>query len=41
MGVQIAVGCGAGNMTTPVIQNQSGTIFVSGGDTPFEGVTAS
>src|ERR1700675_35185 len=38
--VGFAVGCGAGNMTTPVVQNQSGTVFVSGGDAPLPGVVS-
>jgi hypothetical protein len=38
--VALAVGCGAGNMTTPVIENQSGTVFVSGGDAPLPGVVS-
>jgi Domain of unknown function (DUF4382)/Domain of unknown function (DUF5666) len=38
--VAFAVGCGAGNMTTPVVQNQSGTVFVSGGDAPLPGVVS-
>jgi Domain of unknown function (DUF4382)/Domain of unknown function (DUF5666) len=38
--VAFAVGCGAGNMTTPVVQNQLGTVFVSGGDAPLPGVVS-
>jgi hypothetical protein len=34
-----AVGCGGGN-TTPLVQNQSGTVFVSGGDAPLQGVVS-
>jgi hypothetical protein len=38
--VAFAVGCGAGNMATPVVENQSGTVFVSGGDAPLPGVVS-
>lgn len=38
--IALAVGCGGGSMTTPVVQNQSGTIFVSGGDAPLQGVVS-
>jgi Domain of unknown function (DUF4382) len=38
--IALAVGCGAGNMTTPVVQNQSGTVFVSGSDAPLPGVVS-
>ena len=38
--IAFAVGCGAGNMNTPVMQNQSGTVFVSGGDAPLQGVVS-
>ena len=38
--VSLAVGCGAGNMTTPVVENQSGTVFVSGSDAPLPGVVS-
>jgi hypothetical protein len=39
--VVFAGGCGAGNtMTTPVVQTQSGTIFVSGSDAPLQGVVS-
>lgn len=38
--VGLAVGCGAGNMTTPVVENPSGTVFVSGGDAPLPGVVS-
>jgi hypothetical protein len=34
-----AVGCGGGN-STPLVQNQSGTVFVSGGDAPLQGVVS-
>jgi hypothetical protein len=34
-----AVGCGGGS-TTPIVQNQSGTVFVSGGDAPRQGVVS-
>jgi hypothetical protein len=37
--VALAVGCG-GNMTTPVVENQSGTVFVSGSDAPLPGVVS-
>lgn len=35
----LAVGCG-GNTTTPIVQNQPGTVFVSGGDAPLQGVVS-
>jgi hypothetical protein len=35
-----AAGCGAGNMTTPMIETQSGTVFVSGSDAPLPGVVS-
>lgn len=35
-----AVGCGAGNTTSPVLQNQSGAVFVSGTDAPLQGVVS-
>ena len=38
--VGFAVGCGAGNMTTPVMQTQSGTVFVSGSDAPLPGIVS-
>src|SRR3984957_8011323 len=38
--VGLAVGCGAGSMTTPVVENPSGTVFVSGGDAPLPGVVS-
>jgi hypothetical protein len=39
--VAFAVGCGAGNMmTTPMMQTQSGTVFVSGSDAPLPGVVS-
>jgi hypothetical protein len=38
--VAFAVGCGAGNMTTPVMQTQSGTVFVSGSDAPLPGIVS-
>jgi hypothetical protein len=38
--VAFAVGCGAGNMTTPVVENQSGIVFVSGSDAPLPGVVS-
>jgi hypothetical protein len=34
-----AVGCGGGS-STPLVQNQSGTVFVSGGDAPLQGVVS-
>ena len=37
--VGLAVGCG-GNMTTPMVQTQSGTVFVSGGDAPLPSVVS-
>lgn len=37
--VALAVGCG-GNITTPVVQTQSGTVFVSGGDAPLPSVVS-
>ncbi|MGB9467658.1 MAG: DUF4382 domain-containing protein [Candidatus Acidiferrum sp.] len=36
--VALAAGCGAGNTTMPVVQSQSGTIFLSGGDAPLPSV---
>ncbi len=36
--VAFAAGCGAGNTTMPVVQSQSGTIFLSGGDAPLPSV---
>jgi hypothetical protein len=38
--VALAAGCGAGNMSTPVVENPSGTVFVSGGDAPLPGVVS-
>jgi Domain of unknown function (DUF4382) len=38
--IALAVGCGGGSMATPVVQQQSGTIFVSGGDAPLKGVVS-
>jgi uncharacterized protein DUF4382 len=39
--IAFAVGCGAGNMSTPpVAQLQSGTVFVSGTDAPLQGVVS-
>ncbi len=38
--IAFAVGCGGGNTTTPMLQNQSGTVFVSGGDAPLAGVVS-
>jgi hypothetical protein len=39
--IAFAVGCGAGNMSTPpVAQQQSGMVFVSGGDAPLPSVVS-
>jgi hypothetical protein len=39
--IAFAVGCGAGNMSTPpVSQQQSGMVFVSGGDAPLPSVVS-
>jgi hypothetical protein len=39
--IAFAVGCGAGNMSTPpVAQQQSGTVFISGGDAPLPSVVS-
>jgi hypothetical protein len=39
--IAFAVGCGAGNMSTPpVAQQQSGIVFVSGTDAPLQGVVS-
>jgi hypothetical protein len=38
--IAFAVGCGGGSTTMPVVQNQSGTVFVSGGDAPLQGVVS-
>jgi Domain of unknown function (DUF4382)/Domain of unknown function (DUF5666) len=38
--VAFAAGCGGGNMSTPVVQTQSGTAFVSGTDAPLPGVVS-
>jgi hypothetical protein len=37
--VALAVGCG-GNTSTPTVQSQSGTVFVSGSDAPLPGVVS-
>jgi hypothetical protein len=37
--IALAVGCG-GNMSTPVVQTESGTAFVSGTDAPLPGVVS-
>jgi hypothetical protein len=36
----LAGGCGSGSMTTPVIQGQSGTVFVTGTDAPLPSVVS-
>jgi hypothetical protein len=39
--IAFAVGCGAGNMSTPpVSQQQSGMVFISGGDAPLPSVVS-
>jgi Domain of unknown function (DUF4382) len=38
--IAFAVGCGGGNTTMPVAQQQAGTIFVSGGDAPLPSVVS-
>src|SRR5580692_3537808 len=39
--IVLAVGCGTGNMSTlPVAQQQSGMVFVSGGDAPLPSVVS-
>jgi hypothetical protein len=39
--IAFAAGCGAGNMSTPpVAQQQSGTVFISGGDAPLPSVVS-
>jgi|HubBroStandDraft_1064217.scaffolds.fasta_scaffold28228_2 hypothetical protein len=39
--IAFAVGCGAGNMSTPLgAQQQSGTVFISGTDAPLQGVVS-
>jgi hypothetical protein len=39
--IAFAVGCGAGNMSTPpTAQQQSGTVFISGGDAPLPSVVS-
>jgi hypothetical protein len=38
--IALAVGCGGGNTTMPVAQQQAGTIFVSGSDAPLPGVVS-
>jgi len=38
--IAFAVGCGGGAMTPPVAQQQSGTVFISGGDAPLQGVVS-
>jgi hypothetical protein len=39
--IGFAVGCGAGNMSTPAgAQQQSGTVFISGTDAPLQGVVS-
>ncbi len=39
--IALAVGCGAGNMSTPpTAQQQSGTVFISGGDAPLPSVVS-
>src|SRR5580692_11552159 len=38
--VAFGAGCGGGNMSTPVVQTESGTAFVSGTDAPLPGVVS-
>ena len=38
--VAFAAGCGGGNSTMSPVQPQSGTIFISGGDAPLQGVVS-
>ena len=38
--IAFAVGCGGGNTTMPVAQQQAGTVFVSGGDAPLPSVVS-
>jgi hypothetical protein len=38
--VAFGVGCGGGSTSMPVVQSQSGTIFVSGGDAPLPSVVS-